>query len=1044
MPVYAELQVSSNFSFLRGASDPRELMQRASDIGLHAVALTDRNTLSGIVLAHTCMKKNSRGCTRFVVGCRLDLSNGESILCYPSNRAGYGRLTRLLTRGRRRAEKGKCELNLMDVAELSEGMQFILPFPDVLDESRAAYLQRCAGMFAGNIHLALTHSCRGDDQTWIRHVADFARSIHLPTAVTNDVLYHDPERKELQDVVTCIREHCTLREAGFRLQANAERYLKSPEEMWRLFGAYPQALEAAAEIADACRFSLDELRYVYPEEKLEEGFTPFQTLERRVWAGAEKRYPGGITDAVRRQIEHELKLIRERDYAAYFLTVHDIVEFANEKGILNQGRGSAANSIVCYCLHITQVDPVKRGLLFERFISEARNEPPDIDVDFEHDRREEVIQEIYRRYGRDRAGLTATVVHYRPRRAIREVGKVFGISEEVTGAIARLIHSWGDDALLEEHIRQAGVNPKGELLSKAIRLSRMLVGFPRHLSQHVGGFVISHDPLEELVPIENASMKNRTVIQWEKDDLDEVGMMKVDILGLGMLTAIRRSFQLLREHYGRDLNLSTISQEDPGVYEMLQRTDSIGVFQVESRAQQSMLPRLKPKTFYDLVIEVAIVRPGLIQGDMVHPYLRRREGKEPVDYPSKELEAILKKTLGVPLFQEQAMQIAIVGAGFSPAEADELRRSLATFRHVCTIASFQDRFIIGMCSKGYDKDFAVRCFEQIKGFGNYGFPEAHAISFANLVYVSAWLKYHYPEVFCASLLNSQPMGFYAPAQLVQDARRHGVEIRPVDINHSMWDCTLEPVPESPRYALRLGFRMVKGFSERDAEKLISARGSGYISIEEIVRRTGCGRSVLDRLAQADALRSIGAERREALWKTSVLQGKLPPLAMYGQMTPHPETAVELPAFTDSQHVVRDYWTTGLSLRNHPLYFLRGSKGMRGVVTAEKLQHIPHGRVVTVAGLVLSRQQPMTAKSTVFMTLEDETGTINVIIWKDIHDRFRSIVRGGTLLCCRGELQREGSVMHVIAKCFWDWTDALKRLHSGDATPILSVPSRDFH
>jgi len=1019
-------------------------MEAAADAHFHAVALTDRNTLSGIVLAHTFLKKETQSSTRFIVGCRLDLSNGESILCYPTDRAAYGRLTRLLTRGKRRAVKGQCNLTLMDVADFSEGQHFILPFPNDLPDARGAYLERCAGMFMGNIHLALTHSCRGDDRAWIRHASEFARSINLPTVVTNDVLYHEAERKELQDMVTCIREHCTLREAGFRLQANAERYLKSPQEMWHLFATYPQALEATVSIADACRFSMDDLRYVYPEERLDDVLTPYQTLERRVWAGAAKRYPSGLSNKVRRQIDHELKLIRERDYAPYFLTVHEIVQFANEKKILNQGRGSAANSIVCYCLYITQVDPVERGLLFERFVSEARNEPPDIDVDFEHDRREEVIQEIYRRYGREHAGLTATVVHYRPRRAVREVGKVFGLSEEVTGAMARSIRGWSDEALVDEHIRQVGLEPSGKLLAKTLHLAKQLIGFPRHLSQHVGGFVISHEPLEELVPIENATMENRTVIQWEKDDLDELGMMKVDILGLGMLSAIRRAFELLRQHYGKELTLATIPQEDPGVYEMLQRADSIGVFQVESRAQQSMLPRLKPQTFYDLVIEVAIVRPGPIQGDMVHPYLRRREGKEAVSYPSKALENILKKTLGVPLFQEQAMQIAIAGAGFSPTEADQLRRSLATFRHIGTIATFRERFIRGMLKNGYDKDFANRCFSQIEGFGNYGFPEAHAISFANLVYASAWLKHHYPEVFCACLLNSQPMGFYAPAQLVQDARRHGVDILPIDINHSMWDATLEPGINSNRCALRLGFRMVKGLAERDVEQLLAARGNGYSSTEEIAHKTGCSRSALTCLAQADAFRSLHLGRREAVWKTSALQTKLPPLAAHAEMLPPQEPDVALPALTASQQVVRDYRSTGITLREHPMSFLRSTLAMRRMVTAEQLQKVPHGRIVTVAGLVLSRQQPMTAKNTIFLTLEDETGTINVIVWKHVHEKHRRSVYGGTLLCCQGELQRAGLVTHLIARYFWDWTSQLTRLNAGDSDPTLSIPSRDFH
>ncbi|HEU0141528.1 MAG TPA: error-prone DNA polymerase [Bryobacteraceae bacterium] len=1043
MSEYAELQASSNFSFLRGASHPRELMAAAALSGLKAIALTDRDTLSGIVLAHSFLKQNPTSGTRFIVGCRLDLANGASLLCYPTDRAAYGRLTRLLTLGKRRAAKGTCDLSLADVAEYSEGQRFILPFPYALNEAAAGHIRTCAAMFPGRVHLALTHSCRGDDRRWIQIVAEFARDIGIPAVVTNEVLYHSRERKPLQDVVTCIREGCTLRDAGFQLQANAERDLKSPRQMHQLFSAYPDALEATLEIADACRFSLDELRYEYPEEIVEPGVSAYQDLERRAWAGAAWRYPEGIPDAVRKQIRHELQLIGEREYAPYFLTVHEIVKFAASKGILHQGRGSAANSVICYCLGITQVDPVKHGLLFERFISAARDEPPDIDVDFEHDRREEVIQHIYEKYGRDRAGLTATVVHYRTRRAVREVGKVLGLSEEVTSALAGSVWGWSNDGVLKESVREAGLDPSDRHLSLALRLTKMLVGFPRHLSQHVGGFVISRGRLDELVPVENATMKDRTVVQWEKDDLDELGMMKVDILALGMLSAIRRAFELMERHYGRKLTLATIPHGDSAVYEMLQRADSLGVFQVESRAQQTMLPRLKPKEFYDLVIEVAIVRPGPIQGDMVHPYLRRREGKEPVSYPSRELEAVLKKTLGVPLFQEQAMQIAIIGAGFTPTEADQLRRSLATFRHVGTIATFRERFISGMLSNGYPQDFAERCFSQIEGFGTYGFPEAHAISFANLVYVSAWLKCRYPDVFCAALLNSQPMGFYAPAQLVRDARSHGVEVRPIDVNRSEWDSTLEPVQGSTRHAVRLGLRLVAGLAEKDALALVEARGEGYRSPDEIARRAGCGRTALDRLAQADAFGSMQLGRRQALWKASALEGKMPPLFLHSEANLFEEPEVELPPLTPSQEVVKDYRATGLTLREHPLAFLRAGLRARRVITAEQLGRTSNGKVVTVAGLVLFRQQPMTAKNTIFLTLEDETGAMNLIVWKHVHEKYRRAVYGGKLLGCQGVVQREGQVLHVVVNRVWDWSSDLLRLNSGEKTPSLPVRSRDF-
>jgi len=1013
MREYAELQSSSNFSFLRGASHPQELVVASNEYEHYAIALTDRNTLSGIVLAHSTLKKAKNLRTRFIVGCRLDLRNGESLLCYPANRRAYGNLTKLLTLGRRRATKGECLLELADVAEHAQGQHFIVPFPQVLTESTRAHIKRCAELFRGNIHVALTHSCRGDDKQWIRAVAAFGRGLDIPLVVTNDVLYHDPDRKMLQDVVTCIREKCTLIEAGFRLEANAERYLKPPQMMWRLFSEWPDALDATLEIASKCRFSLDELRYEYPEEIITPGMPAFDDLRARALAGVKTRYPDGVPEEAYRQIEHELKLIAQREYAPYFLTVHEIVKFAKSKNILCQGRGSAANSLICYCLGITEADPIQRGLLFERFISAARNEPPDIDVDFEHERREEVIQHIYEKYGRDRAGLTATVVHYRKRRVIREVGKVLELSGEVS--------------------------PERKEL--AIHLMNQLSGFPRHLSQHVGGFVISRGRLDELVPVENARMKDRTVIQWEKDDIDELGMMKVDILGLGMLSAIRRAFDLMVSHYGRQLTLATIPQEDPAVYAMLQNADSVGVFQVESRAQQSMLPRLKPNTFYDLVIEVAIVRPGPIQGDMVHPYLRRREKKELVEYPSAELEAVLKKTLGVPLFQEQAMQIAIIGASFTPDEADELRRSLATFRHVGTISSLRERFLEGMRKNGYPPEFAERCFKQIEGFGTYGFPEAHAISFANLVYASAWIKCHYPDVFCAALLNSQPMGFYAPAQLVRDAREHGVEIRPIDVNRSDWETTLEPVEGSSRHAIRLGLHMTSGLPEKDGRALVAARGSGYRTPAEIAMRAGCGRRALDCLAQADAFGSLSLGRRQALWKTRALDGKVPPLFAASNLFDDPDA--ELPGATPSQEVWADYQATGLSLRKHPLAFLRARLKAAQAITAAELKETPAGKNVLVAGIVLFRQHPMTAKETIFITLEDETGSANLIVWKQVHEKYHAAVYKGKLLACRGVVQREGQVLHVVARSIWDWSAQLKHLNPERGAPAFPVRSRDF-
>ncbi len=853
MTCYAELQVTTNFSFLRGASHPAELVLTAAALGHRAIAVTDHNSVAGVVRAHQAAKEVG---LRLVVGCRLDLDDGISLLAFPQDRAAYGRLTRLLTSGKRRASKGECRLDYADVATHGEGQIVVVLPPEAaaITAEFAAFAARISTDFRCRAYLAAHHLYRGDDARRLAHLAALSEAAGLPLVATNDVLYHLPERRQLQDVLTCIREGCTIEEAGFRLAANAERHLKSSQEMARLFRSYPEAVSRSLEIVERCTFSLDELRYEYPDETAEDGRTPQQRLTDLAWAGAAERFsakpspvepsspnggrgahcgdgrvyvaeappltstlsppiggegdvsgqeeegePGnegkrgpGIPEKIRKLIEHELHLIERLDYARYFLTVHDIVEFARRRGILCQGRGSAANSVVCYCLGITAVDPARIDVLFERFISAARNEPPDIDVDFEHERREEVIQYIYEKYGRDRAGLAATVICYRSRSAIREVGKALGLSVDVVAALAGIIWGWSNDPIADQRVREAGLDPGDRTLRLALDLAAELTGFPRHLSQHVGGFVITRGPLSELVPIENAAMEDRTVIEWDKDDLDALGILKIDVLALGMLTCIRKAFALLDKHYDRRLQLATVPAEDHQVYEMLSQADSLGVFQVESRAQMTMLPRLKPSKFYDLVIEVAIVRPGPIQGDMVHPYLRRRSGREPVEYPSEALRQVLSKTLGVPLFQEQAMKIAIVGAGFAPEEADRLRRAMATFKRNGDIHLFRDKFVAGMVENGYDRDFATRCFSQIEGFGTYGFPESHAASFALLVYVSAWIKCFYPEIFACALLNSQPMGFYAPAQIVRDAREHGVEVRPVDVNHSLWDCTLEP------------------------------------------------------------------------------------------------------------------------------------------------------------------------------------------------------------------------------------------------------------
>ncbi len=1115
-PRYAELQVTTNFSFLRGAAHPDELVLTAAALGHAAIAITDRNSLAGVVRAHHAAKEVG---LRLVIGCRLDLSDGTSLLAYPQDRAAYGRLTRLLTLGKRRAPKGECHLHYADVVAYGDG-QIVVALPSETVDM-ADFTARVAADFRGRAYLAAHHLYRGDDARRLARLAAVGETTGLPLVAVNDVLYHRPERRPLQDVLTCIREGCTIGEAGYRLIANAERHLKAPQEMARLFRGHQNAVERGLEIVDRCRFSLDELRYEYPEEPVPEGQTPQQRLVELTWQGATERFcssvtpakagvqdhrsdPGplgsrfrgndersGVPDKVRGLIEHELQLIERLDYARYFLTVHDIVRFARARGILCQGRGSAANSVVCYCLGITAVDPARIDVLFERFISAARNEPPDIDVDFEHERREEVIQYVYEKYGRDRAGLAATVICYRSRSAIREVGKALELSVDVVAALAGIVWGWSNDPIADLRVREAGLDPTDRTLRLALDLAAQLVGFPRHLSQHVGGFVITGGPLSELVPIENAAMEDRTVIEWDKDDLDRLGILKIDVLALGMLTCIRKAFALIENHYGRRLDLATVPAEDPAVYEMLSRADSLGVFQVESRAQMTMLPRLKPREFYDLVIEVAIVRPGPIQGDMVHPYLRRRSGREPVDYPSEALRQVLGKTMGVPLFQEQAMKIAIVGAGFPPDEADRLRRAMATFKRNGDIHRFRDKFVAGMVENGYDRDFATRCFSQIEGFGTYGFPESHAASFALLVYVSSWIKCFYPEVFACALLNSQPMGFYAPAQIVRDAREHGVEVRAVDVNHSLWDCTLEPaVCPSPSafadpslspfhgeragvrgYALRLGLRQIKGFAEADAERLVAAREEGYRDTQTLWRRSGLGRGALERLAEADAFRSIGLDRRRALWALKALGEPPLPLFIVAERAPHPpadagpslspfygeregvrgeaRAMALLPEMPLGEHVVEDYASLSLTLKRHPLAFLRREFAREGLGTAAELADLPVDRRLTIAGVVLIRQRPGSANGVVFITIEDETGVANLIVWPAILERFRRAALGATLLRCTGKLQREESVIHIVADRLDDLTPRLNTLRdrTGEAEPQpmrklpLALPER---
>ncbi len=1043
-PQYAELQVTTNFSFLRGASHPEEMAAEAAALGLAAIAITDRNSLAGVVRAHG--EARAAG-LQLIVGARLDFTDAPSVLCLPTDRAAYGRLSRLLTLGKRRAPKGDCHIALGDLLDHGDGQIIIaLPPEDKEQDSNetvfADHLAQLQTHFAGRIYLAAQHLYRGNDLKRIARLARLADDRNIPLVATNDVHAHAPDRRRLMDVIACIRDHCTIDRAGYRLAANAERHLKPAAEMARLFRDYPQAVARTIEIARACNFSLDELAYEYPDDEAPAGTTPQDELERLTRNGAAWRYPDGVSDAVRAQLAHELELIGELGYAPYFLTVHDIVRFARGRGILCQGRGSAANSAVCYCLGITAVDPSCMDLLFERFISAERDEPPDIDVDFEHERREEVIQYIYDKYGRDRAALTATVIHYRSRMAIREVGKALGLSADAISALAGTVWGWRSDGINEDHIREIGLDPSDVRLGMAIELARELTGFPRHLSQHVGGFVITNGPLSEVVPVANAAMDGRTVIEWDKNDLDALGILKIDVLALGMLSCIRKAFTLLEDHYGLKLDLATVPAEDPAVYDMLCEADSVGVFQVESRAQMTMLPRLRPRNFYDLVIEVAIVRPGPIQGDMVHPYLRRRRGDEKVDYPSDALRQVLAKTLGIPLFQEQAMKIAIVAAGFTPSEADNLRRAMATFRRAGTIHSFRDKLVRGMVANGYEAEFAERCFAQIEGFGEYGFPESHAASFALLVYVSSWLKYHYPAAFACALLNSQPMGFYAPAQIVRDARDHGVVVHPPDVNHSDWDCTLEGA------ALRLGLRQIKGVGETDIDVLVKMRQvqtDGFTAIAQM-GRTGIGRNLLERLARADAFNSLGLDRRAALWNVRALED-IPPLPLLtgdGNGPAAEKTPTQLPLMPLGEQVIDDYRTMRLSLKAHPLALLRDQLTEDGYGACEQLAKTPDGAAIQVAGLVITRQRPGSAKGVMFVTLEDETGVANLVVWQKVFEAHRSAALGASLMGVQGHLQREGQVIHVVANTITDESWRLARLDTSGSAASLNLTSRDFH
>ena len=1071
---YAELCVTSNFTFLTGASHPEELMLRAAELGLEAIAITDRNTLAGVVRAYSALKtlreevaeqlrvRSSHRvdpCSRQEIGSPQDLPTpltpklpklivGSRLvlrdcpvewLALPTDRAAYQRLSRLLTLGKRRAEKAECHLDLRELEAGCQGMILIALPPKNLARAQAA-LQTLQRRYPGQVFLGAAPRYDGSDQAWLKACAALALRCSTPMVAVGDVLMHHGRRRRLADVLTCLREGLTIDRIGTKALPNAERRLKGAADMARLYRNHPAALKRTLEITARCGFDLSELSYEYPDE-MSEGEAPQDRLDRLARDGLHRRYPEGATERVHQLMEKELTLIGELNYAPYFLTVHDIVGEARSRGILCQGRGSAANSILCYLLGITDVSPDMIGMVFERFISRHRGEPPDIDVDFEHERREEVIQWIYEKYGRHRAGLCATVIHFRTRAAIREVGKVMGLSQDLTARLSGDIWGLTNSGADMERAKELGLNPKDRRLAQTIELIGEIIGFPRHLSQHVGGFIITRGRLDELCPIENAAMENRTVIEWDKDDIDALGILKVDILSLGMLTCLRKSFDLLDAHEKTQLTLDTVPQEDRATYEMLQRADAVGVSQVESRAQMNFLPRMKPATFYDLVIEVAIVRPGPIQGGMVKPYIRRRQKLEAPEPFGPALEEVTRKTLGVPLFQEQAMQIAVVGAGYSAEEADKLRRSLASFRRMGTIGEHRDRFVRGMMGNGYSQEIAEACFGQIEGFADYGFPESHAAAFAMLTYVSSWLKCHHPAVFACALLNSQPMGFYAPAQIVRDVRDHGVEVRPVCVNHSEWDNLLERRADGA-LALRLGFRQIKGFREEDTGWIVAARGNGYQDPESVWLRAGVAPSVLERLAEADAFIGMGLTRRDALWQVRAIRAPKPlPLfsdPLDGEGIREPD--VILPNMHLGEEVVEDYVALRLTLRAHPMELLRPS--LPGLTPHDRLPTAPLIRT-TVCGLVITRQRPGTASGVIFLTLEDETGVSNIVVWPKVYERFRRIVMGGRLLRVTGRLEREGIVVHLIADHIEDLSHKLSDLgHPLDDAIGITQPQAD--
>jgi error-prone DNA polymerase len=1015
---YAELQITSNFSFMCGGSHPEELVEKAIALSYTHIAITDRNTVAGVVRGYLKTRDEKECRLKFIPACRLDLLDGPSLLAYPKNVKAWSRLCALLSLGNLRTEKGKCDLYKQDVYEHSADIIFVIVPPRELNSEfdfepdfKKAIVEY-QHYLKEQLYIAASCSYTGNDDKRFYRLA----KLKIPMVATGNIYYHEPERRQLQDIETCVREKCTIHNAGFKLYANAERHLKPVEEIERLFRHYPEMLTNTQVIANQCHFSLEELKYLEPEWKSPDGRNADEHLAEHTWKGAKKFFGEKIPRKQINQIEFELEFFKKRQLAPYFLRVFEYTQKAEELGILHQGRGSAANCTVCFCLGITPVNPAKQNMLFSRFMSDAREEWPDVDVDFEHERREEIIQWIYETYGREHAGIVATVTQQRHKGAMRDVGKSMGLSEDVVKRLGSSIWDFKTDGFDRDRLTSQGLSPDDPQIIKVLELTKQMMGFPRQLGQHTGGFVIMRCKLSAICPVMNARMENRTQLEWNKDDLEALGIIKVDVLALGMLTCIRKGFDLIGNHYNKHYNLHNVPPDRRKVYDMICKADTLGVFQIESRAQMSMLPRLKPRKFYDLVIQVAIVRPGPIQGDMVHPYLRRRDGKERPDYPKKELREVLKRTKGVPLFQEQAMEIAIVAADFTPEEADQLRRSMATFKAKGEVSQFKKKFIDGMLKKEYKQDFAERVFKQIEGFGGYGFPESHAASFAHLVYISCWIKYYYPDIFCASLLNSQPMGFYQPAEIVDDARNHGVTVLPVDVNHSQWDNTIGKKRIGRWFPVRLGFRQVKGLNQEEMQRLVLHRGNGYQSLIDL-SNAGISRSAIERLTDADAFRSISMDRREALWELPTVDDK--PIGLFqDQSLPKTATQLSLPLMSASEHVVHDIAFTGLSLKDHPLKFVRPELDELKVSPTAKLKEKTNGAWVKVAGLITVRQRPGTAKGVLFVTIKDETGYANLVIWGKVFENFKREILQSKLFMVEGRVQIEGKVIHVITQqCF---------------------------